>query len=86
MFSFRKVFSPRRVGGAGEVSMKDEERFCSFCGKGESQVKRMIAGPNGLNICDECVEICTEEIKSVSSAPSDKVELKKTVRDQGGTG
>ena len=57
--------------------MKDEERFCSFCGKGESQVKRMIAGPNGLNICDECVEICTEEIKSVSSAPSDKVELKK---------
>ena len=57
--------------------MKDEERFCSFCGKGESQVKRMIAGPNGLNICDECVEICNEEIKSVSSAPSDKVELKK---------
>src|SRR5699024_7202742 len=38
---------------------------------------RMIAGPNGLNICDECVEICNEEIKSVSSAPSDKVELKK---------
>ena len=57
--------------------MKDDEQYCSFCGKSKNQVKRLIAGPNGLNICDECVEICNEEIKAVSAAPSDKVELKK---------
>ena len=57
--------------------MRDEEQFCSFCGKSKNQVKRLIAGPNGLNICDECIEICNEEIKSVTSSPSDKVELKK---------
>ena len=57
--------------------MKDNEQFCSFCGKSKDQVKRLIAGPNGLNICDECVEICGEEIKAVTNAPSDKIELKK---------
>lgn len=31
---------------------------CSFCGKTEDQVRRLIAGPDGAFICDECVEIC----------------------------
>ncbi len=31
---------------------------CSFCGKTEEQVRRLIAGPQGTFICDECVEIC----------------------------
>ena len=31
---------------------------CSFCGRPRSAVKTLIAGPDGLNICDECVEIC----------------------------
>ena len=35
---------------------------CSFCGKTEEQVKKLIAGPNGAFICDECVEICAEII------------------------
>ena len=29
---------------------------CSFCGKSQEQVRKMIAGPNGAFICDECVE------------------------------
>ncbi len=33
---------------------------CSFCGKTEDQVRKMISGPNGVYICDECVEICAE--------------------------
>ncbi len=33
---------------------------CSFCGKTQSQVRRLIAGPNGAYICDECVDICAE--------------------------
>lgn len=37
----------------------NKEKFsCSFCGKTEDQVKRLIAGPDGAFICDECVEIC----------------------------
>ena len=36
---------------------------CSFCGKSQEQVRKMIAGPNGAYICDECVEVCTEIIE-----------------------
>lgn len=33
---------------------------CSFCGKTEKQVHKLIAGPNGVYICDECVDLCDE--------------------------
>ena len=36
---------------------------CSFCNKPQSQVRKMIAGPNGTYICDDCVAICTEIIE-----------------------
>jgi ATP-dependent protease Clp ATPase subunit len=32
---------------------------CSFCGKGQSQVRKLIAGP-GVYICDECIDLCGE--------------------------
>ena len=35
---------------------------CSFCGKTQEQVKKLIAGPNGTYICDSCVGICAEII------------------------
>jgi ATP-dependent Clp protease ATP-binding subunit ClpX len=35
---------------------------CSFCGKTEEQVRKLIAGPDGAYICDECIEICSEII------------------------
>ena len=35
---------------------------CSFCGKTENQVSKLISGPAGIFICDECVEICAEII------------------------
>lgn len=35
---------------------------CSFCGKQQEQVKRLIAGP-GVYICDECIELCNEIIE-----------------------
>ena len=31
---------------------------CSFCGKPQDKVKKIIAGPNGAFICDECVTVC----------------------------
>ena len=38
---------------------KDEIR-CSFCGRSQDQVNKMIAGPDGLFICDECVDMCSQ--------------------------
>ena len=35
---------------------------CSFCGKHQDQVKKLIAGPGGVAICDECVALCREII------------------------
>jgi ATP-dependent Clp protease ATP-binding subunit ClpX len=35
---------------------------CSFCGKGQDQVQRLIAGPSGVYICDECIDLCQEII------------------------
>lgn len=37
--------------------------YCSFCGKSQSQAKRLIAGPDGVYICDECIETCAEIIE-----------------------
>ena len=43
--------------------MRGEERVrCSFCGKTQNQVRKLIAGPSGVYICDDCVEICGEII------------------------
>ncbi|MBR6155780.1 MAG: ATP-dependent Clp protease ATP-binding subunit ClpX [Lachnospiraceae bacterium] len=36
---------------------------CSFCGKSQDAVRRMIAGPEGIYICDECVDICSDIIE-----------------------
>ena len=40
----------------------DDKIRCSFCGKTQNQVRKLIAGPNGAYICDECVDICGEII------------------------
>nr|MCR5101478.1 ATP-dependent Clp protease ATP-binding subunit ClpX [Butyrivibrio sp.] len=36
---------------------------CSFCNKTQDQVKKLIAGPAGVYICDECVDICADIIE-----------------------
>lgn len=46
---------------AGKSS--DGKVRCSFCGKPQEQVRKLIAGPNGAYICDECVDICSEIIE-----------------------
>jgi ATP-dependent Clp protease ATP-binding subunit ClpX len=37
-----------------------DKKICSFCGKDQSRVRKMVAGPGGVFICDECVELCTD--------------------------
>jgi ATP-dependent protease Clp ATPase subunit len=40
---------------------KGADLLCSFCGKSQSEVKKLIAGP-GVYICDECIELCNDII------------------------
>ena len=54
---------------------------CSFCGKAEDQVRRMINGPAGVNICEDCVQICSEiiaeENEEEDKAPVEGIHLMK---------
>ena len=45
-----------KFGDSGELLK------CSFCGKSQKQVKKLIAGP-GVYVCDECIELCNEIIE-----------------------
>jgi ATP-dependent Clp protease ATP-binding subunit ClpX len=53
---------PKSPGGS-------EQLLCSFCGKSQRQVKKLIAGP-GVYICDECIDLCNEIIDEELAAPS----------------
>ena len=46
---------------AGKQS--DDTVRCSFCNKSQNQVRKLIAGPNGAYICDECIDVCAEIIE-----------------------
>src|SRR6516162_4844653 len=52
-----------RIGDGGDLLK------CSFCGKSQKQVKKLIAGP-GVYICDECIDLCNEIIEEeLSESP-----------------
>ena len=53
-----------RIGDGGDLLK------CSFCGKSQKQVKKLIAGP-GVYICDECIDLCNEIIEEELSEGSD---------------
>ena len=54
-----------------------EQLHCSFCGKPKELTKRLIAGPNGVYICDECVEVCREVMKEETAKPEEAISLLK---------
>jgi ATP-dependent Clp protease ATP-binding subunit ClpX len=47
----------------------NEQLLCSFCGKSQRQVKKLIAGP-GVYICDECIDLCNEIIDEELTTPT----------------
>src|SRR6478752_8831219 len=74
-----------RLGPSGPAEAQDRERGaatvakfgdggellkCSFCGKSQKQVKKLIAGP-GVYICDECIDLCNEIIAEELSETSE---------------
>ena len=61
---------------SNEIETNDKQLFCSFCGKNQSEVKKLIAGPS-VYICDECVSLCNDIIKEdLSEKDSEELEKK----------
>lgn len=54
---------------------------CSFCGKSQEQVRKLVAGP-GVYICDECIELCTEIVEE-ELGHDEELELKDIPKPQG---
>ncbi len=48
---------------------KRGEEYCSFCSRSQEQVNRLIAGPDSVFICDECVELCREILAEEAATP-----------------
>ena len=69
--------------------------FCSFCGKNQNEVKKLVAGPTAY-ICDECIELCrciveeecekpvTEELRKGIPEPKRHYEISGSVRHRTG--
>lgn len=61
---------------------------CSFCGKSQDQVQRLIAGPGGVYICDECIDLCREIIEEEQATvakprlPTGKIPIPKKIYEQ----
>ena len=65
-----------------EKQEADKKLFCSFCGKNQSEVKKLIAGPS-VYICDECVSLCNDIIKEdLAESPKDVEEDKLTIPEE----
>ena len=64
---------PDKKGSSGEKTL-----YCSFCGKSQHEVKKLIAGPS-VFICDECIELCNDIIRD--EAPGADTPATKAGRD-----
>jgi ATP-dependent Clp protease ATP-binding subunit ClpX len=63
---------------------ENDNLFCSFCGKNQSEVRKLIAGP-AVYICDECIQLCSEIIEEESekdSKDSDHVMIPKEIKEK----
>jgi len=65
------------------MSKFDSHLKCSFCGKSQEQVRKLIAGP-GVYICDECVELCNEILDDELIEPSSRPERVSSQDDEKG--
>ena len=59
-----QMFERRTETGMSKVGTSDSKNtlYCSFCGKSQHEVRKLIAGPT-VFICDECVELCMDIIR-----------------------
>jgi hypothetical protein len=62
----------REHGKERDMAGKQRPYTCSFCGKNREQARRLIAGPNGIYICDDCIALCNEILaENEPSAPAE---------------
>ncbi len=54
------IMNKSRGEGNMAIKMGEDLVRCSFCNKTQNQVRKMISGPNGAFICDECIDVCSE--------------------------
>ena len=52
-----------------KVESQSDKLHCSFCGKSQDEVKKLIAGPS-VYICNECVDLCNDIICLLYTSPS----------------
>ncbi|MBW3648482.1 MAG: hypothetical protein KY440_12060 [Actinobacteria bacterium] len=61
----------------------DESRTCSFCGKAQREVNRLVAGAGvGLFICDQCIDLCKEILDEESADPARPIDLPEAPIEQ----
>ena len=63
---------------------ENDNLFCSFCGKNQSEVRKLIAGP-AVYICDECIQLCSEIIEGESekdAKDSEQMMVPKEIKDK----
>ena len=68
----QKVMVDKKKKGTG--SEENKILYCSFCGKGQNEVRKLIAGPS-VYICDECVDLCNNIIEEELSSDEENQEL-----------
>ncbi len=61
--------------------MGGDDVRCSFCGKSQRSAKKLISGPNGIYICDECISICSDIIDDELGDDEDEVTTASAVGD-----
>ena len=63
---------------------ENDNLFCSFCGKNQSEVRKLIAGP-AVYICDECIQLCSEIIEEESekeAKDTDRILVPKEIKEK----
>jgi hypothetical protein len=68
------------TAGTQDDAAPPKTLYCSFCGKSQHEVRKLIAGP-GVYICDECVDLCTDIVE-----PDDDMELLRLMKESKETG
>ena len=56
------------------MSTNQNDYLCSFCSKPQAQVKRLIAGPDRVFICDECVDLCQQIISEETTEDVERLD------------
>jgi len=67
------------------MANKEKKPFCSFCGKSQDEVERIIIGP-GVNICSDCIELCSNLLESEGIVPEKEIAAPKKVAKADPTG